>query len=250
MSTKTRNKKIFSEKLFKHLTDKIHVYDLKNELRLRVGEPNTLQFLKLMIMCYYNNILKSPFMEEYGNVELKALWLMMNMECAKKVFNQYNYLDFHPYNYNQVMLMPRFTKVQDFKRKEDDVLVNWNYMMGRTEFVMGSSNILKSARKPLKEEIMSYLNYIAIEDKKLNKRFTKIGTNLLFDIGEYGGALEKFIDLFLLIDRSEQKEIMYRKDHDRKASEGTLNRPVFDRKYLCLLTKSNEGHQLTLKTSY
>lgn len=211
--------------------------DFEKSLIVKKNEPNTLQLLKLSILALFNNILYSPFLDRYGNSELKALWLLKNIECAQKVFAQYNFLDYYPYVENGRYIEPFFST----RMHIGHVVKQWDILLLWLPSLLSVLSTYKNVRKILKQELVFSLAQIVNREKNLEKTFNGLAVNLLFSIGEYNSTMDKFVDMFLPIDRDEENPINMQKELARNVDNTRENPPIFSDKTICLLSRSRDG---------
>lgn len=228
---------LYSKGLLKEILASIPL-NFEKSLIVREEEPNMLQILKLSLRAFLNNILKSPFLDIHGNDVIKALWLLQNIECAKKVFKQYNYLDYFPYSDGNGENTPPFLSCHILPL---DVIQEWNENLEMLPYLYGAVQTMKKVKHTLKNEIFDCFDVIAKEEAELSQNFRKLAVNLLFDVGEYNGALDIFIDKFMPIERGEQKIIISQKESDRFINNTKENEPIFNEKNICILSKKNDG---------
>lgn len=228
---------LYSRNLLRKILASIPEHFDKN-LLVRVGEPNTLQLLKLAIRAFFNNILKCPFFDSHANDVIKALWLLQNIECAKNVFEQYNYMDYYPFtNDSQTGYMPSF---MSNLMLYGNVVHQWNLLLEWTPKIMAAVATLKNTRTIQKDDLLKRLQMLATEEQTNKINVKKLAVNLLFEVGEYNSTLDKFIDIFLPIDRDDDGLKQY--EHDiatMKAAE-----PTFSEKSMCLIGVSSDGSKI------
>lgn len=236
-------KKIFTQSLLNRILMSIPP-DLYQNLQVKEREPVTIQFLKLSIQAFFNNVLRSPFMDLYGNYYLKALWLDFNIDCAKMIFNQHNFLDFYPF-VEKNSFFPGFIDSEN----PNDINYQWRNILEQLPYIYGGIGSLIKMKAPLKIEILHRFKRMADEEKHLLENLKDMAVNLMFETGEYNNAIDSFIDLMLPIDRNDQQVIISEKEQNRISLNNNTNKinsnnTMFSDKYICLLAKTKDGEQI------
>lgn len=248
---------LYTKQLFHRILASLPAYSeeaTKNLLILKANEPNTLQLLKLCIRAYFNNILNSVFISLHANDLMKALWLLQNIDCAKKIFTQYNYLDYNPYSDGEIVsYLPPFINTQIH---EQDVIYRWNTILERLPSLQGSIGTLRKVHKQMRNELFARFTNIAKEERNFEQTFRSLAVNLLYEVGEYNNNITRFIDMFL---PSEGENIFnnLQKDKERSCAlnnsisskaivrfmdnNGQDSHQRFNEKSICLLARSVDG---------
>ena len=230
---------LFSKGLLNKILASIPI-DFEKSLVVKKNEPNTLQLLKLSICSLFNNLLYSPFLEKHGSSEFKALWLLRNIVCAQKVYAQYHFLDFYPYIDNNYYIDSFFSA----RAQHGDPIHQWNLLLTWFPNVLAGIKIMQKVMTLVKPEVVSTILEIANNEKQLEKTFNTLAINLLFSIGEYHSTMDKFVDMFLPINRDEENPINRRKELARNLDNPREILPIYSDKTICLLTRSREGGQV------
>lgn len=234
---------IFSTDLFKKILASIPT-QFADYLIVRGGEPNSLQLLKLAIRAFFNNILRCHFLEAHGNDYLKALWLIQNIQYASAVFNQYNYMDYYPFvDDTCTWYIPSF---MNNAKLTEDVVHYWNLMLLKTPYIMAANGSLrKVAQLECSEVLQRLLTLAATETQDLTNLQT-LTVKLMFDIGEYDSAVDKFIDIFLPIDRTDDEHIYKSKRMmtRRSTTYDRVDKPNFGDHTTCMLAMNSEGSRI------
>lgn len=203
-------------------------------LQVRDNEPHTLNLLKLTIRAFMNNILRCHFLDLHGNDLLKALWLLQNIESSKRIFEQYNFLDYYPFIDENKNQYPSFSI---YKIHSLDVNYNQTIMMERLPYILGAIRTLKNVQSLLKEELLERFDFLAQNESKIVNNFEKLSINLMFDIGEYNGTIMEFINIFLPTDTDDLK-------HNKHRLTTEKNEHRFNSKSICVLSQSRDGNRL------
>lgn len=233
---------LFNKNLLRKILASISIQFDKN-LLVREREPNTLQLLKLAIRAFFNNILKCAFLDIHGNNLLKALWLLQNMECARKIYGQYNFLDYFPYIENGNYI-PSFSINHHHNNGNGDVIHEWNNMLYAMPNILAAIGSLRKVREKMKHELILHLKYLNEHETKLSQTFINLAINMLYDIGEYNSTIDRFIDIFLPVARDDNEDILLKKAHARNIDNTHENEPIFSDKSICLLTRSRDGGKI------
>lgn len=232
----------FSKKLLTEMLASLP-NNIEQLLLVRDNEPHILNVLKLTIRTFFNNILRSNFINIHGNDWFKALWLLQNVNSAQRIFEQYNFLDLYPYideNRNQITSFPINIINQS------DVNYNTTIFTERIPYLLGAIETLKKVRLLIKEEILQRFELLATSEIKQNEIFQHLAVNLMFSVGEYDSGLDKFIDLFISNDDDTNEEQNKRKDRKDFPEMQNQNNSNFSERSICVLSETNEGKVLTL----
>lgn len=223
--------------------------DFDKMLIVNSGEPNTLQLLKLAIQAFFNNVLRSPFIDIHGNDIIKALWLLKNIDCSQQIFTQYNYLDYFPFtNDTNTEYIPSF--MSNVKR-EGNILNNWLDMNVSAPNLIAANTSLARARHLQHDDVWQSFQLYIDEEQQTHTNLQTLATKLLFDVGEFNSTLDKFIDIFLPITRDESDTDLYlTKENERmNMAMQQADYPIFSEHTICLLAMSNDGSKiLTIHT--
>lgn len=214
--------------------------DFEKSLTVKQNEPNTIQLLKLSIISLFNNVLRSPFFDKYANNTFKALWLLKNIECAQKVFAQYNFLDYYPYIDNGDYIEPFISN----RIHVGDIPHQYDVLTLLIPNVMAAITTLKNVQETLKPAVYFRLMQMAETEAKLDKTVSSLAINLMFSIGEYNSTMDRFVDMFLPINRDDELPINREKELARSLDNTRSNEPIFSDKTICLLSRSREGGQV------
>lgn len=231
--------KLYSKTFLRNLLASIPT-QFEQMLIVQRREPNTLQLLKLSIQAFFNNILICPFLESHGNDILKALWLLQNIQCAQNIFEQYNFLDYYPFIDDNGTYMPSF--VTNLKIP-GNTIHQWNILLEWLPNILAAVQSLKKVRQLMKIELLQRLDLLATTRNHYEDNFRLLSINLMYDIGEYNNTLDKFIDMFLPIDRHDEKLLQDERDSERHSIKKSSD-TMFTDKSICLLTRSRDGGQL------
>lgn len=229
---------LFSKNMLSKILASIPI-QFDKHLIVRNGEPNTLQLLKLSIRALFNNILRCPYLEIHGNDKLKALWLLQNIECSKNIFRQYNYLDYYPYidssgdDYDQPFITSQIRPL--------DPIGQWNIIYLMLTNVIAANRSLKNAMQEQKYELLERLHLIGQTEETLILNSQKMSADLLFRMGEYNSTLDRFIDIFLPINRDDHIEAREQKELNRKSHN---NIPLHTDESICMLQKTQDGNSI------
>lgn len=216
-----------------------------SNLQLRVGEPNSFQLLKLAIRAFFNNILRCPFLEIHGNDVLKALWLLQNIDCARRVFDQHNYLDLFPFVGGDPLLYePSFMTNLKLPR---NVVHQWDLMLEWLPNLMAANTSLARARVEQRDDVWKRFKMIGDSEQQTNKNVHYLAINLMYELDEFDGTLDRFIDMFLPIDRDDEDEMEQDQDEivrKLRGRETTEQGPIFSDMTMCLLAMSSDGSKI------
>lgn len=208
-------------------------------LILREREPNTLQLLKLAIRVFFNNILRCHFLEIHGNEYLKALWLVQNIQCAIRVFGQFNYMDYYPFVDDEgTSYIPSFVTNT---KSNGDIVYNWNMALERLPYVMAANTSLKRALNLQRPDIYKRLILLGDKEQETLINIRDLSVRMMFNIGEYNSTLDKFIDIFLPINRDDDDEFYESKRYERDRDNTRAIEPTFNDNTMCLLARDSDG---------
>lgn len=240
----TMTTQLFSVDLLRRILASIPS-NFEQQLHVRVGEPNTLQLLKLAIRAFFHNILKFPHLEIYGNDLLKAIWLMVNKQCAISVFEQYNYMDYYPFvddsgGGNSDFIPPFVSNL----KLDGNVVTIWNLILESLPYYMAANESLKQALLIQRNELLSHMQLLADTENENNDNLHKHAVRTMFDVGEYNCTLNKFVDIFVPIDRSDEDDIYASKANERDTDLTKANKPIFSDQTMCLMALSGDGSKI------
>lgn len=234
---------LFSKNMLSKILASIPI-QFDKQLIVRNGEPNTLQLLKLSIRALFNNILRCPYLEIHGNDKLKALWLLQNIECSKNIFRQYNYLDYYPYvdNSGEDYDQPFITS----QVRPRDPIGQWKIIYLMLANVIAAKRSLNNAIQEQKYELLQRLHLIGQTEEKLIVNSQNMSVDLLFRIGEYNSTLDRFIDIFLPIDRDDHIETQKQKELNRNSQNHNNIQlpPLYTDESICMLQKTQDGKSI------
>lgn len=236
---------VYSENFFEQILASIRAlqFDFDN-LILKAGEPKHVQLLKLSLRAFFNSILKCPFIDKCNSFYIKALWHMHNITCAKLIYAQYNYMDLYPFVLDTNNFEPTFPSCY---YREGDFLREFEKLLLRIPMLVKANKSLDNTRPYLRNDILEHLFYLAETEKTHGGNLEKLAIKLMFQVGEYNNSLDKFIDIFLPIDRGDDED---EADASRLSNRLNLQRPklrevsMFMNQSLCMLAKSRDGNRL------
>lgn len=231
---------IYSKCLLKEILASIP-NEFEKELIMREGEPTMLQLLKLSILAFYNNILRCPFMERHGNNLLKALWLLKNIECASKVFKQYNYMQLYPFinDTRTEYLLPFMTNMM----LPDNVVHEWNTMQELIPIILAAIQSLRNTIPLQRLDLLKAFQKLSIEESKITETMQNLAVNLMLETGEYNSSIDNFIDIFMPVDRFDVGDTTDG-GQENAPDLSLMDEPIFSEKSICMLHQMVNGENI------